>query len=164
MDSHPCFSTLERALASYRSGRTREALALAEAAWTLSKEIPGASTQAGLVSSWYGFLLGTVGGNLDDGLMLCRDAAEHVFWEPRVFENLARLEIEAGSRTAALGAIRRGLKLNPEDRELKAIRRWLGVRRQPPVRFLSRNHPVNRMLGRLTHRPPRPTVQAAARA
>lgn len=164
MDSHPCFSTLERALIAYRSGRTREALALAEAAFRLSKDLPGASTQAGAVSSWYGYLLGTVGGNLDDGLLLCRDAAEHVFWEPRVFENLARLEIEAGSRTAALAAIRRGLNLNPEDRELKVIRRWLGVRRPPAVRFLGRNHPLNRFLGQLTHRPPRIVASAPARA
>jgi hypothetical protein len=96
----------------------------------------------------------TVDGRLAEGLRLCREAADVVFWEPRVFEHLARLEIEAGSRSRALDAVRRGLNLAPGDRDLLAIRRWLGVRRKPPIGFLHRENVLNQLFGRLTYRRP----------
>lgn len=154
-EPHPAWSTLERALAAHRKGRPREALALTEAAWNLVKKVPGVPTQqAAIVGSWYGYLAATIGGRLDEGLALCRSASDQVFWEPRVFEHLARLEIQGGSRTRALQAVRRGLKLAPDDSDLKAIRRWLGVRRPPPIRFLSRDNPLNRLFGRLSYKSP----------
>gem|GEM_PF-5344760 len=36
--------------------------------------------------------------------------------------------------------------------ELLRLRARPGVRRPPALRFLSRNHPLNRILGRLTYR------------
>ena len=154
-EPHPSWSTLERALDAHRRGRPREALALCEAAWSLSRKVPGvASQQAAVIGSWYGYLAATIGGRLDEGLTLCRSASDQVFWEPRVFEHLARLEIQGGSRTRALQAVRRGLRLAPDDKDLAAIRRWLGVRRPPPIRFLSRDNPLNRLFGRLSYKAP----------
>jgi hypothetical protein len=154
MESHPCFTTLDRALVAYRKGRHREALALADAAWKLTKQVPGAPTHAAVVGSWLGFLMATVDSRLRDGLKLCREAADVVFWEPRVFDHLARLEIQAGSRQRALAAVRRGLKLSPDDRDLQSVRRWLGVRRRPPIRFLHRDNPLNRLFGKLSYKQP----------
>lgn len=147
MSVHPCFASLERACSAFRLGRQREALAMAEAAFQLTKEIPGAPPQAGLVASWYGFLLATEGGAFRDGLELCRQAAEQVFWEPKAFEHVARLELVSGSRVAALHAARRGLELSPNDDCLLSIRRELGVRQRPPLPFLGRSNPINRWVG-----------------
>ncbi|RMG48944.1 MAG: hypothetical protein D6718_00730 [Acidobacteria bacterium] len=139
-------------MAAHRAGRPREALALAEAAWKMTREIPGAPPRAAVVQSWYGYLLATVAGKRRDGMELCRDALRRVFWEPRCYELLARLEIESGFRRKALETIERGLQVAPDDPDLQAIRRWLGIRRPPPFPFLDRAHPLNRWVGRLLHR------------
>ncbi|GAB4225050.1 MAG: hypothetical protein Kow0062_27370 [Acidobacteriota bacterium] len=152
MADHPSFRTIERARQAFRLGGHQEALALAEAAYRMIQEIPGAPPQAALVTSWYGFLLGTVGGRPREGLRLCRQAAQQAFWEPRVYEHVARLELLAGSRRAALEAIHRGLQLAERDRELRSLRDSLGHRRPPPIGFLGRQHPLNVWLGRVRHR------------
>ncbi len=147
MAIHPCFTTLERSRAAWREGRTREALALAEAAYIETREIAGAPPQAGVVLAWYGWLLGVVGGDRDRGLALVREAIDRTFWEPRVFEYAARLMLAIGDRRGALDAIEQGLRLARGDRELTALRQQLGVRRPPPIPFLDRSHPLNRRLG-----------------
>ncbi|UCF66673.1 MAG: hypothetical protein JSV80_12885 [Acidobacteriota bacterium] len=152
MADHPCFTTLDRALGAYRAGRPKEALALAEAAWRMTEDIPGAPPHAAVVSAWYGYLVGTVGSRWRDGVELCRSATRIAFWEPRVYELLARLEIEGEMRHRALASVQRGLALSPDDPELLQLRRWLGLRRTPVIWFLDRSHPINRWLGRLRHR------------
>lgn len=152
MAEHPCFETLNRATKAWNTGRRNQAFALAEAAWRMVQDIPGAPPQAGLVGSWFGYLLARVDGKLTEGLELVRQAADTAFWEPRVFEHLAVLELEAGSRRRCLNALRRGLALAPDDPDLARLRRRLGIRRRPSVGFLNRRHPLNRLLGQMRRR------------
>jgi len=49
-------------------------------------------------------------------------------------------------------AIQRGLEAAPEDPRLLAARDAIGMRRPPVLPFLSRDNPLNRVLGRLRHR------------
>jgi hypothetical protein len=135
-----------------RANALGEAYALAEAAHRMVEQIPGAPPQALVASAYYGFLHGTVGGHPREALELCRKASRAVFWEPRVFEFLARMELLVGSRSAALGAVQRGLQLSASDRELNSLRRSLGMRQPPPLTFLDRGHPINVMLGKIRHR------------
>lgn len=148
MPYHPSVDTMSRSEALQKKGRKQEALALAEAAWKMFQEIPGAPPEAALSGAWYGFLLGH-GGRLGEGLRLCRDAVKKAFWDPRAHAWLARLELAAGHRREALGALEQGLKVSPEHRELQSLRRSLGMRRPPPIPFLDRRHPINRFVGRL---------------
>ncbi len=152
MSDHPSFRTLERAKQAFRQRNHQEALALASAAYRMLREIPGAPPQAKMAASWYGFLLGTVGGKPHDGLRLCHDAADEIFWDPRVWEHVARLELISGSRKRAREAIDRGLQLAPGDRELRALIESMGARRPPPLSFLDRSHPINVILGKVRHR------------
>jgi hypothetical protein len=152
MSEHPSFKTLERARQAYRAGQMQEALAFAEAAHRMVAEIAGTTPQVGLVTAWYGFLAGTIGGRAAEGLRHCREAARTCFWDPRVFELLARLELRVGSRRRALAAICRGLQLAENDRELLALRNSMGLRRSPPLSFLDRKHFLNRYLGSIRHR------------
>ncbi|MCU0230168.1 MAG: hypothetical protein MUC67_02195 [Acidobacteria bacterium] len=151
MADHPSFDTLARSRAAHRSGQPREALALAAAAYRMLHDIPGAPRDAAIIPSWYGLLMGTVGNRTKEGLALCRNAASELFWEPRVHENLARLELACGHRKAAVSALERGLAVAPEDEGLRELRSQLGRRRRPPLPFLDRSHPVNRALGKLFH-------------
>ncbi|MDQ7006476.1 MAG: hypothetical protein Q9Q40_04530 [Acidobacteriota bacterium] len=152
MAEHPSFDTLQRATRAWTSGRRKEALALAEAAWHMVQEIPGAPPQAALVESWYGYLQARVEGKTAEGLERVRQAAKTAFWEPQTFVHLAELELLAGSRRRSLAAIRRGLALSPDNKDLVRLRKGLGLRRRPPLGFLDRAHPLNRLLGQLRHR------------
>jgi hypothetical protein len=145
---------------AFRLGRKREALALAEAAHQMVIEIPNGPAQDGEASAWYGYLLALTAGQLKEGLDVCRRTAARCFWEPRVHEYLARLELAAGLRRNAIAACERGLALSPDDVELTTLRETMGVRRSPALRFLNRSHPLNRWFGRLRGQPRRPTAGA----
>jgi hypothetical protein len=152
MAEHPSFDTLARSRTAHRNGQSREALALAAASFRMLRDIPGAPRDAAIIPSWYGFLLGTVGNRASEGLTLCRNAASELFWEPRVLENLARLELACGHRKQAVSTLERGLAIAPDDAGLRELRSQLGRRRKPPLPFLGRSHPMNRVLGRLFRR------------
>lgn len=149
MADHPSFDTLARSRAAHRNGQAREALALAAASFRMLREIPGAPRDAAIIPSWYGLLLGTVGSRASEGLALCRNAASELFWEPRVLENLARLELACGHRKDAVATLERGLAIAPDDEGLHELRAEMGRRKRPPLPFLERSHPVNRTLGKI---------------
>ncbi|MBP7148652.1 MAG: hypothetical protein KBD01_14030 [Acidobacteria bacterium] len=152
MAVHPSFGVLDRAISAHRRGHDQEALALAEAAWKMVANIPGAPPQAGVIGGFYGYLLGTVGSRMTEGLQLCGQACDAAFWEPRVFEYFARLQLASGRRREALLTLERGLAVSPDDRDLRALRRAMGTRQAPALSFLDRRHPLNRVIGRLLHR------------
>ncbi len=86
------------------------------------------------------------------GLDLCRRAAAMPEAGADVFENLARAELLSNRRWAALQAIQAGLMIEEAHEGLVRLRRSMGVRRAPVIGFLSRDHWVNRFIGRLTYR------------
>jgi len=84
-------------------------------------------------------------------LSMCHSAQQQEPQKSLHYLNLGRVYLLAGDRKRAISALRQGLKMerNPEImEELKG----LGVRKEPPFRSLSRNHPFNRHLGLLLHR------------
>ncbi len=85
------------------------------------------------------------------GLNLCRYAASMETLQPDVFRNLAIAELKLRHRKRACSAIRLGLGLDPKHAGLLKLRAGIGVRRRPPVQFLSRDNLLNKWLGRITH-------------
>jgi tetratricopeptide (TPR) repeat protein len=65
---------------------------------------------------------------------------------------LARIYTLGRSRRKAVEAMERGLAISPRHAGLNAMRDELGVRRQPFLPFLSRDHRWNVLLGRLIER------------
>ncbi len=86
------------------------------------------------------------------GINLCRQAAAEEVFDARVFEQLARAELHLKHRRQACTAIQRGLRIDPGNMLLRTLRKRMGTRRQPVLTFLSRENPLNRMLGRITYR------------
>ena len=86
-----------------------------------------------------------------EGLKLCEHAVKLEFYQPDNLLNLARTLLLAGDRRRATESVRRGLAIDADHAELKALVEQLGERRQPIVRFLTRGHFVNVLLGRLRH-------------
>ncbi|MEJ2686790.1 MAG: hypothetical protein P8124_06190 [Gammaproteobacteria bacterium] len=86
------------------------------------------------------------------GLNLCRRAASDERQDAEVFACQARAEVQLNHRRRAWQAVSRGLELEPGHADLRRLRALMGVRRPPLLPFLSRDHLLNRILGRLSYR------------
>jgi Flp pilus assembly protein TadD len=102
--------------------------------------------------SWYGVTLVLVERNITLGISLCDQALRVSPTEPEYLLNSARVHLAMHQRQRAARAITRGLEAWPDHPELQAAQLALGTRRVPVIPFLSRDNPVNRMLGRMRHR------------
>jgi len=102
--------------------------------------------------SWYGLTLVLVERNSNLGIALCGEALRAAGPDPDLLLNLARAHVALNQRERAVRALLRGLELWPDHPALAAARDALGTRRVPVIPFLSRDNPLNRVLGRLRHR------------
>jgi tetratricopeptide (TPR) repeat protein len=109
----------------------------------------GAAELPGLVYSYLGYGIARYQRRVRDGHKLCEHAVKIQYYEPDNHLNLARVQLILEDRKGAVSSIARGLKLDPDHRELKELRREIGVRRRPVLPFLSRKNPLNVLLGRL---------------
>lgn len=123
-----------------------EALAYFEASVHLARR-HGDSAVPMKYLSYYGWCLAMSSNRLDEALSVCEAAARAEFYDPELRLNLGRVYLRAGDRGLAFGTFVSGLRLSPDHRELRREIRRLGLRRLPVVQFLSRSHPVNRILG-----------------
>lgn len=99
--------------------------------------------------SFYGFSLALADGPSAEALRACETAVRRDPDNPDVRLNLGRVLALAGARTRALACAEAGLARSPGHRGLRELRVDLERRRPPAVGFLCRDHPVNRVLGRL---------------
>jgi tetratricopeptide (TPR) repeat protein len=117
----------------------------------LLTESPERAALPGLYYSFLGYGIARIEGRVTEGLKLCQHSIKLEFYQPENYLNLARTHLMTKNRREAVEAIRRGLAIDPNNLELKALARELGVRRPPVIRFLSRDNPLNRLLGWLRH-------------
>ncbi len=102
--------------------------------------------------SWYGVTLVLVERNSNLGVSLVDRALRAAGPSPELLLNSARVHLALNQRERAVRAISRGLELWPDDARLCVARDAMGTRRAPVLPFLSRNNPLNRLLGRLRNR------------
>lgn len=102
--------------------------------------------------SFLGLSLGLAERRFDRALDLCRSAAKEEFYNPLLYLNLARVHLAFGFKAEGLRYLRRGLMIDPNQPQILDQLQELGLRRRPPLRFLSRSNPLNRWLGRLLGR------------
>ena len=130
-----------------------EAMAFFEASLLLDSRAQKSSGQP-RYRSYYGLCLSSTKGRMKEALKLCRKACEDEFYNYEVWFNLGKVEREAGNQFKAHKALVRALRLSPSKGEIKAELTRLGLRRPPVITFLSRDHLLNRVLGRMTYRKP----------
>ena len=99
--------------------------------------------------SYFGLASALAGGSLEEAVTACETAVGRQPGNPDLHANLARVHLMGGDPASALRTAAAGLAIDPEHRELRSLLRTGERRRRPPLRFLTRNHPVNRVLGRL---------------
>jgi hypothetical protein len=106
-----------------------------------------------LALSYLGMLRAVRNNQGHQGLELCQEAVRKDPREALCFLNLARVHLFVGDRYQCVRAIHKGLKLrSPFHDHLVIFCSTIGRRRNPPLRFLDRNNPINAFLGRLTWR------------
>lgn len=105
----------------------------------------------GMFYSYLGLAMARCEGRRREGMELCRHAVREQPGEPDNHLNLAYVYLTLGRRESAILAMEAGLAVNPEHERLLALHAKLGVRDDPPLRFLPRGHAANVALGRLRH-------------
>jgi len=104
--------------------------------------------------SYYGFLAAIVEKDLKEGLQACRQAVRSIHRDPgeesfypMLYLNLGRVYTMHGKKAEAIECFRKGLSLEPRNPELFSEMKKFGLRKKPPISFLSRANPVNKYLG-----------------
>ncbi len=82
---------------------------------------------------------------------LCRASIEHDDADPVHYLNLGKVYLASGRKREALETLRAGMAKGGNERIL-ALLLDLGTRQPQLLRFLKRNHPLNKFLGNLLHR------------
>jgi tetratricopeptide (TPR) repeat protein len=135
---------IERGIALCREGEWDKGLF-----WLGRVAESGESSLPGLFYSYLGYGIARCQRRHDEGLKLCQHSIKIEFYEPDNYLNLARTCLLLHDRTGAVRAVRKGLKVDPEHLDLKALYRELGIRRPPVLPFLPRGQLLNRLLGRV---------------
>lgn len=115
-----------------------------------------------LIVSYHGVLLSMVDKKHISAIDACRKAlvlfkpeddhsASVVY--PHLYLNLGKAYLGARKKKEAVEAFQKGLKYERSNPELKHELRRLGTRKAPPVTFLSRSNPINKLLGKILHKP-----------
>ncbi len=80
---------------------------------------------------------------------LCQLAIRKEFYHPEYYFNLGRVYLHAKHKKRAIWAFRKGLEVDRSDARLRRALEDLGQRAQPLIKFLPRDHIVNRTLGKV---------------
>ena len=119
------------------------------------KEVAAGSGEAGaLPEGFYSYLgcrVAGLEGHNKEGIELCQKAIELEFYHPDNYLNLARIYYATERLGPALEAVGKGLQLDSENRDLIELRARFEARKPPVLPFLKRQHPVNRVLGKIRH-------------
>ena len=99
--------------------------------------------------SYYGLSLAHAGLSKKIAIEACGSAASRQRNDPVLFLNLGRVYRLSGKHTHAMRAFEAGLSIAPDNRVLSRELALLDRRAKPVLSFLSRDHAINRWLGKV---------------
>lgn len=102
-----------------------------------------------LIASYLGVLISLAEGKRDEGLAMCMRALRVGIVDADLYENLARTQILSGQRDKAIETLRKGLRIDPEHREMLELIERLRPRDDGLVPGLGRSHPLNDFVGKM---------------
>lgn len=85
---------------------------------------------------------------LQQSASMCMQAMQMEPGNTLHYLNLGRIYLLAGQKVKAIRTFRKGLKLKRDQRIIDELK-GLGIRSQPVLSSLDRNHPLNKHLGKL---------------
>ena len=101
-----------------------------------------------IYSSYLGFCVAKERGQIQKGMLFCREAMEKEPENSVHYLNLGRIHLVAGDKQEALGVFRKGLAHGPNP-EIIELLDTIGTRKPPIIGFLGRDNPINKYLGKL---------------
>lgn len=104
-----------------------------------------------LLDSYYGFCIAAERRQVRQGVVYCNQALQDEPTEPTHYLNLARIYLLSNQKALAITTLRKGLKYG-HDRRISTLLRSLGIRKEPIIRSLPREHFLNRILGKWLNR------------
>ncbi len=102
-----------------------------------------------LYASFYGLTLAVVEKDVDTGLKLCKAALNKDSLNPELYWILGQVYFLTGQRNKAYRTFNEGLYVDNDCEYLKTALKKLGVRKKRVFSFLSRNHSLNILAGKL---------------
>jgi len=102
-------------------------------------------------SSYFGFSIAKERGQVQKGMLLCREAIEKEPENSAHYLNLGRIHLAAKNKQDALRVLREGLAHGPNN-EIIALLDSIGTRKPPVLPFLDRDNPLNKYLGKILGR------------
>lgn len=99
--------------------------------------------------SLLGALMAKSGGNLKKAEKLCKEAIELEGDKSEYYLNLAHVYIKRKWKSKVMQALRAGIEIDPENREIVKLLNEFCTRKKPPIPFLSRSNFFNKFLGKL---------------
>jgi tetratricopeptide (TPR) repeat protein len=122
--------------------------------------------------SYFGYLKSVLEGKYRSGIEDCMRAInlfQKKMWrgdqdvisahKAVLYLNLGKAYYAAGRRKDAIDTFQKGLQIDPQNRDLQATLKKVGVRKLIPIPFLNRSNPLNTFVGRMLRKaPPPPTL------
>lgn len=114
-----------------------------------------------LIVSYHGVLLSMVDKKHQSAIDACRKALvlfkpedDHIasMVYPHLYLNLGKAYLGARKKKEAVEAFQKGIKYERSNPELKQELQRVGMRKAPPLSFLSRSNPINKYLGMLLNK------------
>lgn len=146
----PAERAFQKGMEALREGDSATATALFESAMLLERERGIARTQMRYLS-FFGLAQALSNKPTPDAIKACEVAAKTEFFNPEFQHNLGKVYLLAGKTTKALEVLERARKLAPGSKAIRKTLEGADRRGRPPIRWLSRNHPLNHILGRWRH-------------
>jgi len=129
----------EEGLKALNAGRTGEALQ-----W-LEKAVEEEKTP--LACAYLAYCRAKEQGKYREAIALCTEAMKEEPKNSEIYLNLGRVYLLAGQRKSAIRAFDLGLRYGKNPQLVNELT-LLGRRKAPPLPFLSRSNPLNRLLGK----------------
>ncbi len=101
--------------------------------------------------SYYGLCIAHLYKQYSDAIDYCNISIRVQPSNPEHYENLGKIHLMTRSRRKAIDAFFAGLNQEPGNASITRILNRIGRRREPVIRFLSRDFPLNVWLGRKRH-------------
>lgn len=104
------------------------------------------------LDSYTGLAIAMAGGDLSKAILRCKKGIDGDCYQPDFYLNLGKVYLKAQDKEQAIQVFRFGLQLDEEHQGLNREIKKLGVRREPPLTFLPRDHFLNKYFGKIKKR------------
>ena len=102
--------------------------------------------------SYYGMCVALRRGEIGLGIELCTRAIKKEYTRAEFYLNLGKVFLSVDNKKGAITVFKKGLRFEPDHRELNDLLVQLGVRKPSVLIFLKKSNPINRFLNTLFRR------------